>query len=146
MPAWAVKFPPCTFPKQMRMVTSNIKHCAKYFNSMHSNNHFCKVVIIHSFTTYWHWKPVQHMGWNITLVICCFYIAQSQLHNTEIPFLAAFINITCRQTKNWNNFCPRSNLKIQSTTATESKSLHSSHFQRKLLFLSFSGMALLKAG
>lgn len=42
------------------------------------------------------------------------------LHNTEISFSAAFINITCRQTKNCNNFCPRINSKIQSTTTKES--------------------------
>lgn len=57
------------------------------------------------------------------------------LHNTEISFSAAFINITCRQSKNCNNFCPRSNLKIQSTMATESTVTPLLPFPEKITFL-----------
>lgn len=146
----AIKFPLCTFSRYTRMVMpdSNTKSCAIYLKSMHSNNHFCKAVVqtfccrvlaLEARTTH----RVKRKPDYVLLPRC-----SVSSFNTRIPFSAAFMNINCRdKPTTFNNFCPRSNLKIQSTMVTELKQLHrSSHFQRKLLFIPFWGVALLKAG
>lgn len=119
-----LEFFPCTFPWYMRKVMphSNIKSCTIYFKSMHINNHFCKAII---YTFCYHGLALEacttHRVKHKPDYVIRFPLCSVSLPNTRIYFSAAFMNINCRQTKNSYNFCPKSNLKIQSTMVTESK-------------------------